>query len=267
MKAKQVTAFAVSCIATMIFSNATWAQITADVEKAAEQQDVPTAEQVIADYIEATGGEENHKAIKSIVSTGELLIDVQVQEITGEVSISQMAPNMALIKTTIDEVGEQSQGYNGKVGWVMSDMEGSQVLDGERLTMLQLQADINQYMNLGDYFSTVECTGEEEFNGEACYVVSASNEGGSPIVSYFSKESKYLVGSKMSMETPQGELELISHISDYRDVGNVKMSHKSETKNQFFTQTVTIESIEINPEMDKSVFDLPAEIKELVDDE
>lgn len=265
MKANQVTVFAVSCIATMIFSNATWAQITADVEKATGQ-DLPTAEQVIAAYIDVTGGEEAHKAIKSIVSSGELLIDVQVQEITGQVSISQMAPNKAIIKTTIDEVGEQSQGYDGEIGWVVSDMEGSMVLEGERLTMLKLQADVNQYMNLTKHFSEVECTGEEEFNDEACYVISASNEDGSPILSYFSKESKYLVGSKMSMETEQGELELVSHISDYRDVGDVKMSYKSETKNQFFTQTVTIDKIEINTELDEAVFDLPDEIKELVDD-
>lgn len=265
MKANQLTVFAVSCIATMIFSNATWAQITADVEKASEQE-LPTVDEVIAAYIEATGGEENHKAIKTIVSTGELSIDVQVQELTGVVSIKQMAPNKAIIKTTIDDVAEQSQGYDGETGWMISSVEGSQVLDGERLTVLKLQADINQYMNLTKHFSEVECTGEEEFNGEACYVISASNEGGSPILSYFSKESKYLVGSKMSIETPQGELEMVSQISDYRDVGNVKMSHKSETKNQFFTQVVTIDKIEVNSELDEAIFELPDEIKELVGD-
>ncbi len=267
MKATKVTALAVGCLATMILSNTTWAQITADIDKVVEQ-DLPTAEQIIADYVQATGGEENHLAIKSMVSNGELAIDIGGREVGGEVSIVQLAPNKVLIKTSIEGFGDQNQGFDGTVGWQLSDREGAQVLAGEPLQMLKLQADINQYMNLADHFSELKCTGEEEYNGEACYVVEASRgEDSKPLVAYFSKESKYLVGSKMSLELPQVVLQIENQISDYRDVGDVKMSFKTISKNQLYQQLITLEKIEINSELDESVFALPEEVQDLVDED
>jgi hypothetical protein len=263
MKANKITIFA-GCMATMLLSNATWAQITADTDKASAQ-DLPTAEKVIADYLAATGGEENHKAIKSIVSSGSLTIIAQGQEIPGELSMKQMAPNMLTLETNVEQMGSQSQGYNGTVAWAVTP-QGPEILEGERMQMTQLQADLNQYMHMTDHFDNVECTGEEEFNDEACFVIKATNDDGSvPMTVYFSKESKLLVGSAFTMQIPEAELEIENMISDYRQVGDVKMSFKSTSRNQFFTQVFEMEEIEVNSELTKEAFALPEEVQDLID--
>lgn len=264
MKTKKSKMLAMSCVAaTLVLSNATWAQVTAEVET---KQDVPTAEQVIADYIKATGGEEAHRAVKSVVSEGELSIPEVGLE--GEVKIHQAAPNLMLMEISLPQIGEQKTGYNGKVGWSLSDMQGAEVIEGERLSQIKLQGLINQYLDMAEHFSDLECTGEEEFNDEACYVVVASNgEGSEPIVSFFSKKTKLLVGSKVRTVTPQGKMDVVSYVSDYKEVGGVKMSHKAVAKVAGMSQVVKMTKIAINEEIPESAFALPEEVQELVDDE
>lgn len=266
MKANKVTALAVGCLATMILSNATWAQIVADVEPT-QEKDLPTAEQVFAEYIRVTGGEENHRAMKSTVSSGSLTIDVNGTELDGEFAISQIAPNKVIIDTELESLGSQKKGFDGQVGWEITAREGAKILDGESLRLLKLQADMNQYLNMSDHFSEIKCVGEVNFNDEVCFAIEAANgEGSSPLTAFFSKESKLLVGSKMTLELPEASLQIVNEISDYRDVGNVKMSFKSVSTNQHYTQYITLEEIEINSEIDEAIFALPKEIQDLVDD-
>lgn len=234
----------------------------AGMSNLATAQDLPTAEKIVANFVKATGGAENHRAIKNIVSKG--TISIPQFGIEGSMTLTQAAPNKMLMEMSFDQVGDQATGYNGEVAWMNSAMQGPQVFDGEQKEQVVVQSYINQYLDLSELFDSVECTGVEEFNDETCYVVVAKKEGMEPMTSFFSKTSKLLVGSRVVQVTPMGKMEATTVVSDYKKVGDVKMSHKAVVSLTGMTQEVTISSIEFNTDIPDDKFALPAEVAELV---
>jgi hypothetical protein len=218
---------------------------------------------VIADFLEATGGEEAHKAIESVTIKGTMSIPNMGME--GKMLTVQDAKH-SFTKIEMPGIGTELDGHNSETVWKVSEMNGPEVIDDERKPMLLRLSKLNGMLSLEDDYESIECTGTEEFNGEECYVLVMKNEGEDPIYSYFSVGSKLQVGSKMTIVDPaQGKMEIVSKISDYKEVGGVKVAHTTTADLPIGISLVTeIESYEMNGEIDKSLFELPEEIQELL---
>jgi hypothetical protein len=61
-----------------------------------------------------------------------------------------------------------------------------------------------------------------------------------------------------------GEVQMDSFFSDYRREGNILMPHKVRQSVAGQEFTITIDTVKLNPEIPKDRFDLPDEIKALV---
>ncbi len=228
-------------------------------------QDIPDYKTVIADYIEATGGKTAHESIESLVAKGN--ISLAEAGIEGEMTITQ-AGNKGVMKMTMAGIGEQRMGFDGETAWSISEMTGPEIIEGEQRDQMVMQMNLAPMLNIDKLFDSVKCTGVEEFNGEDCYVIEAKKEGQEPVFHYFSVESKLHTGTLMTAANPMGKMEVVSKLSDYRDVGGVKMPfHTAAELPQGMTLETTMESIEANTKIDDSQFALPKEIEELKKDE
>ena len=222
----------------------------------------PSADEVIAKAIKASTGGKGFGDIKSLVATGEMSIP-QVG-IAGKMKVSQTADGKGLIEISLPGVGDQKMGSDGETYWEFSQVTGGNILEGDRAEQIKLQIQIGALEKYKEYFDSVECTGEEEFEGMKCYVIVSKKEGSDPMTDYFAVDSGLHVGSKIKAATPMGKLEVVSVMSDYKDVDGFKMSHKTVGKlPNGMTQEVKITSYKINGKIDDKTFDLPDEIKAL----
>ncbi len=234
-------------------------QVTAEEKKT--QDDLPEASKVIDDYLEATGGETAHQKIDSIVAKG--TIGIPEAGIEGEVVMTQ-TDEKGLMVINLAGIGENRVGYDGETAWQIAEMTGPEIIEGEQKDQMIAQMKISPFMVMDQLYDTVKTTGKEEFNGEQCYVVEASKAGQNPVLQYFSVESRLLTGMRLTAINQMGEMEIVSKISDYRDVSGVKMPFETIAElPQGMTMKTSLKSIEANTDIDDSVFDLPEEIKKL----
>ncbi len=238
-----------------------WGQETAVQEPPVAQEEAIDFKTVIADFIEVTGGEVAHKAIKSVQAKGKMSMPAFGLE--GDTNMTQKE-GKGLMVMNLAGVGEIRMGFDGETAWQITEMTGPEIMDGEQKAQFVMQMDASPMLNLEKSFDKVTCTGVEDFNGDSCHVIVCEKEGNYPVTHYFSVKSKLHVGTTMTAVSPQGEFESTSRISDYRDVNGVKMPFKTEADlPNSMVMLNELESIESNADIADSLFDLPEEIKAL----
>lgn len=224
------------------------------------QDDLPSAEKVIAAYIEATGGEMKHKEVTAMRTVTKMTIEQAGME--AEIK-SVQKDGKGVVTIELPGIGKQSMGYDGETAWQTSDMTGPEIVEGEARDQMIMQFDASPMINLTKFFDTIKCTGVEDFHGEKCYVVVCEKKDRNSMTHYFSVESGLHAGTRMVTISPQGEIEIENQVSDYRDVNGIKVAYKTEATMPFGTMMNEITSIEINPEIADSELELPDAIKEL----
>ncbi len=101
---------------------ALFALITTLGQPAAQGQskpDLPTAETVLNQYIEATGGQAAYKKVTSRVLTG--TIEISGANLMGTIKVTQAAPDKLMLVMNLGPIGETKQGTDGKVDVYPSD--------------------------------------------------------------------------------------------------------------------------------------------------
>jgi hypothetical protein len=146
----------------------------------------------------------------------------------------------------------------------MSAMQGPRVKDGDEKAETLLQAKFNSDLNWRDLFKTAETVGVETVDGKECYKVVLTPKTGSPNTRWFDKETNLLVRMSMTSKSAMGEIQADSLVSDYRKEGDVMVPHKMIVKAGPMEFVATVDSVQHNPEIAKDRFDIPDEIKALL---
>ena len=83
---------------------------------------------------------------------------------------------------------------------------------------------------------------------------------------YYDKDSGLLVKVEQVVPSPMGQIPAVSMPADYRDVGGVKIPHKvEETIAGQVKILATLDKVEHNADVPAEKFQLPPEVKALVD--
>jgi hypothetical protein len=104
----------------------------------------------------------------------------------------------------------------------------------------------------------------EDVNGQPCYKVVMTPAEGSPVTRYYDKKSNMLVKTTMTIKIPMGEFPVESVVSDYRKEGEILMPHRLDQKMAGNEILITIEGVKYNAEIPKGTFDLPEDVKPLL---
>lgn len=228
----------------------------------AQQTDLPSAKEIIAKHVEATGGADKYRQLKSMRAEG--TISIPQAGISGTIKVVQKLPDKILTITTMSGLGETRQGTDGKIAWENSTIMGPRVLEGEEAEQMIEEADLARVLEPEKHYKEMKCTGVEEIDGEKYYVVELVKNNGRKQVEYYSVDSGLLVRSDITAVTNMGDMKVETTVSDYRDVDGIKTPFKVVQKlPNGITAEIAFSKIEYNVDLADDLFAVPEEIREM----
>lgn|ERR1017187_3709971 len=223
--------------------------------------DLPKAETLIDKYIEATGGKAAYQKNHSTVMTGTM--ELAARGIKGTLTVYEAAPDKNYTEINFEGIGKYQEGSDGKVAWRLSAM-GAELKDGDEKAQALLQGRFNGDLFWKELYKTAETTGVESVDGRDCYKIVMTPNEGSPITRYQDKQTNLMVKVTMTAKAATGDLPFEQTVGDYRKEGDLLVPHKKTQKAAGQEIVFTVVSVKYNPDIPKDKFELPDEIKALV---
>lgn len=220
----------------------------------------PTADEIIARYIEVTGGEERYRSIESIVATG--TVEMKGPGMKGTLKAS-FADGKGLMVSEISGIGTIRQGSDGETTWSIDPMTGARIITGVERNQLVRGLDFLAIFRRDKYYKSVSYEGKAEVDGKPAHVVKMIDTDDLPETSYYDVESGLLVKSEDVRQSQMGEMKTVTTMGRYAEFDGLKIPVEVSTQFGPITQVATLDKVEINPEIDPATFALPPEIEKL----
>lgn len=217
-----------------------------------------TAEEVVKNYLEITGGAEKWRNLSTMVQ--EIKMNQSGFEFPGVIKSAE--PNLFYMQ--IDVQGQKIvQAYDGSVAWTVNPL--SQIVEPTKLTgedaLLLTERDFQE--DLLDYTKkghTVELEGREEIDGTSCHKIKLTKANGDTEFHYFDVDSGARILLRgFSKAGPFKGQAIDTFFSDYQETEGLMLPMVQEQKTgegqSIFT--ITIEKIEFNVKLPKEEFSFP----------
>lgn len=223
-----------------------------------------TADELVQKNIEARGGLDKIKALKSLRMSGKSVAG----GFNATVGQENLRPN--LVRETFSIQGMTAvQAYDGSMGWAIQPFGGRkdpQLMGEDDLRDLLIDADFDG--PLVDYKAkgnTVEFLGHDTLDGDDALRLKVTLKNGDIIYDYLDPDT-YLEIRKETKEFIRGSMrENATELGSYKPVNGVMypFSIASGPKNDPSSwQSVSIDKIEANVNLDNADFAVPASLKE-----
>ncbi|MFM8431497.1 MAG: outer membrane lipoprotein-sorting protein [Bacteroidota bacterium] len=219
-----------------------------------------TLDQIISNNIKAMGGAENWAAVKSIRMNGSMELMPEMKA-----PVTMLVKDKTKFRFELEFQGmKMIQALDGESGWSVVPFSGK--TDPERMSeedvrSAQESADIAP--ELFDYKSKgkeVELLGKEDMEGTDSYKLKITKKNGDISYLYVDAQSFLVIKETSRQKFQDKEVEAVSIPSDYRMVGGVMFPFSLEMRGddeESQGQSMTFDSIEVNPKIDDSVFAFP----------
>ena len=216
-----------------------------------------TADEIINNYFENTGGAEAWRQLESTKMTAKM--SMQGMEFPGTIYAAPPNKQRAEINVQGQEI---ISAYNGDVAWMINPMMGSgdpqkmPDAQAEEMKKQEFESPLLDYEKKGH---TVSLEGKETVDGTETYKVKLTRKNGD--VEYYYFEPEYYVPIMMEREISNGQMKgqmAKTYLSDYQEVEGLMMPFFIESKiNGQTLQKLTITSVELNPEIETEMFNFP----------
>lgn len=228
---------------------------------AVRAETLPTGKELTDKMVAASGGREKIAAIKSMMVKSTMASPM----INGTVIVYQMEDGRVLNTTQLGGMGEVKQVYDGKVGWTTNPMTGTALMTEEEIGLMK-RSGFKSMLNPEENYKSFEVTGSEQVDGKDTYVVKTVSKEGQEATSYVDKATSLPVQIKMTMKNPQmGEIPMTMKITEYKDFDGLKLPKTMTQEVMSTVITVTIDEVKQNVEPPAGSFDMPDDVKKLLD--
>ncbi len=229
----------------------------------AHAQGLPKAEDVIEQYIEATGGKAAYEKLKNRVAKGTM--EITGLNLKGTVTIYAAPPNKMYVEAELPGFGKIEDGTDGKVAWSNNPTSGPRIKEDAEKEAALRNADFNSELNWRKHYKKVECVGTDTIEGKPCYKVELTTTDNQLETDYYDKASHLLVKKASTQKGPTGDIAVESFADDYKKVDGVLMPFKTRQKVLAQEIVVNLDKIEHNVNLPANRFDLPEDVKKLVE--
>jgi len=240
----------------MIRKTFAWALLAGLVSIAATAQ---TADELVAKSIEARGGKDKLTAVKTLRMTGKMALP---QGMEAPFTAELARPNKMRRDFTIQGM-TGSMAYDGTNGWSLMPFMGkkeAEPLSGDDLKAMEDEADFDGALfNYKEKGHQVELVGKEDVDGSPAYKLKVTKKNGD-VEYHFLDAEQYLEVKVEGKQKVRGqEIEGVSTLGNYKEVGGLifPFSIESKQKGAPGSMVITIEKIEINPDLPASRFEMP----------
>lgn len=158
-------------------------------------QELPTAEQLMARYTEAVGGEALAKVKNRSL---EFEFEMPMQGIYS-FGVDYWAPgrHYMMIDLSSSGVANFEAGVVDGVAWQSHPMSGMRRLTGDEERLGLWGASLNPFASWQEFFEKAQTVGEETIDGRNCYKVVFTPAEGAPVTFYFDAETGLAVRDEM----------------------------------------------------------------------
>jgi outer membrane lipoprotein-sorting protein len=219
-----------------------------------------TLDEIIARNIEARGGMEKIKAVKTMRMTGRITVGPGME---APAVIEAKRPQMTRLDITFQGM-TLTQAFDGKVGWAINPFQGNpnpEVMSADDAKDAEEQADMDG--SLVDWKAkghTVELVGKEKIEGTDAYRLKITLKGGDVRYTFIDADSWLEIRGEAKRTVRGTEMETEQTIGDYKEVGGLIIPHSFEggPKGSPMRQKITIEKVELDVPIDDARFAMPA---------
>lgn len=222
-----------------------------------------TADELIQKNIQAKGGIDKIKAIKSVRMTGKL-------NAGGGFAAAELQENQRpnLVRETVSLQGMTAvQAYDGSAGWQIQPFGGHkdpELMGEDDLRDLLLDADFDgPLVDYKEKGNTVEFLGHDVVDGDDALRLKVTQKNGD-IIYYYLDPDTYLEIRKEVQEFIRGSVrESVIDLGSYKPVAGVMypFTISQGSKANPGAQTTTFEKIEVNVPINPSDFAVPPSLK------
>ena len=183
----------------MVESSAPYTSETA-AAAAEGRTDLPSADDVIAKYIQAVGGATAIQSVSSRIESGTVTFDggpgfsIQI--------LSQSPSRQAMIIHLTP--GDSSTVFDGQKGWFQSAAGSVREMSGADAEGAKLDADLRFPINLKKTFQKLTVIGTDKVDGREAVLVFAANSSGPPLELYFDRQTNLLLRQLRFSSSPLG---------------------------------------------------------------
>ena len=230
-------------------------------------------DQVLAKFLEASGGAEALGKLKTRVTEG--TFEVIGQAIKGKTRTIQKGTDTRAEMDT--PFGKETHGLTGKIAWELSP-RGDRIKTPEETGQLMRTAYLDFPVRFKSLYAKIEHKAVD-FKGTKCAeltctplpikqpdgkVKPVANE-----VYYFDNSTGLIHAMKMESDSPFGKLKVVVTTSDYRDVDGIKIPFLSVQEIEAFQMEMRMVTtkVEQNVELPAEEFKMPDSIQKILDKE
>jgi hypothetical protein len=223
-----------------------------------------TADDLVSKNVEAKGGLEKHRAVKSIRQSGKFDLG---GGFIAKVSQDNQRPNLVREEFSVQGM-TAVQAFDGSTGWQIQPFQGHkdpELMGEDDLRDMQLDSDFDgALVDYKDKGNTVEFLGHDVVDGDDALRLKCTLKNGD-VIYYYLDPDTYLEIRKEIQQTIRGAVrERVVDLGSYKPVNGVMypFSIATGSKANPGAQTLTVEKVEVNIPMDNALFAVPASLKQ-----
>jgi hypothetical protein len=224
---------------------------------ATTQDDLPPADTIIDQAVEAVGGEERLKKIKS----QSVFVSLDAAGTPVTVEFHSAPPDRLLL---VERAEAEQVGSNGNITWEKNTVGKYSLREGESATQMLKQSNVlTQLLNMKKDHPTRETVEQETVAGEPCYKVKLTDAEGVEQHVYFSIEHKRYHALDVPDEGGAGARYVV--FGDWKKFGAITHYTKMSVVMKASGATAVEMNIDkvVFDKADPRLFDVPAEVMAL----
>ena len=223
---------------------------------------LPTADAILAKYLDAVGGKAALEKIQTREQTGTMHVGAQPGEhdvnAGGQefpITIYSEAPDKRISKTKMNG-NESVTAYNGTVGW-MTTPGGVRPMTAAEGQAASIDAQLHFASALPQLYTDFRVRPGDTLDGKATYMVSANGKDQLPLRLYFDQQTGLLLRLIRYTETPLGRLPTQIDYADYRKADDVVIPYRWTLARPSGRFTIQIDTVKQNGAIDEKLFVAP----------
>jgi outer membrane lipoprotein-sorting protein len=225
-----------------------------------------TVDELIAKNIQAKGGMEKLKSVKSVRATGKMMVGHGDQVMEAPFTMMFRRPKQFRIEFIFGGM-TGIQAYDGKNAWMVMPFMGKkdpEAMPAEETRMADEQSDLDGHLvDWKEKGHKVELVGKEQVEGADAYKLKVTLKSGDVSYVYLDAESHLEMKSEAKRHIRGSEVESETLFGDYKEVEGLMVAHTvdSGAKGIPQRQKRVVEKIEVNVALADSLFAMPAGTK------
>lgn len=220
-----------------------------------------SVDEIVSHYVDALGGKNKWDNLKTLIFTGSVEVGPNMK---APVTMYFKDKNKMRFEMELQGM-KMIQALDGDSGWSIVPFSGK--TDPERMSPEEVKSTKQQADFTGDLYNykekgnTVELLGKEDMEGTETYKLKVTKKDGDVTYMYLDVASYLSLKETSRHKLKDKEVETVLLPSDYRDVDGYKFAFALEMRGgedeQAMGQLMTIDKIEVNPEIDNNIFAMP----------